>query len=167
MCGIAGILSLGARLDEKDRCDVRRMTQILRHRGPDAIGFCDGEKYLLGNTRLKIIDLSERADLPMADSSGKILIAYNGEVTNFIELRRDYRLDDKYRFRPSSDTEVLLALYRELGIGFIDRLSGIFAFTLVDEEKGKSWVVRDFFGTRPLFTMEKNRRFYFASEIKS
>jgi len=111
MCGIAGIVSLGASLGEADVANTRRMTEILRHRGPDATGYHTDERCTLGNTRLKILDLSDQANLPMTSADGSIVIAYNGEVTNFRELIEEFDLDRKYRFRTSSDTEVLIHLY--------------------------------------------------------
>jgi len=167
MCGIAGIVSLGSRLDDADVAHTRRMTEILRHRGPDATGYHVHDRCALGNTRLKILDLSNQANLPMASADGAIQIAYNGEVTNFRELVEEFELEKKYAFRTSSDTEVLVHLYEELGIEFVNHLSGMFAFALLDQRTEKVYIVRDFFGIRPLFFMVKNERLHFASEIKS
>ena len=167
MCGIAGIISLGSPLGEGDIVDTQRMTEILRHRGPDATGYHRHERCLLGNTRLKILDLSDEANLPMSSADGNLVIAYNGEVTNFRDLIEEFDLSRKYPFRTSSDTEVLIHLYEELGIDFVNRLSGMFAFALFDQRKARVYIVRDFFGIRPLFYMVKGNRLYFASEIKS
>ena len=87
MCGIAGILSLGPSITEEDRAQTRGMTDVLRHRGPDSRGFFSDEKCAFGNTRLNIIDLSGNADLPMSNEDRTVWICYNGEVTNFRELR--------------------------------------------------------------------------------
>ncbi len=167
MCGIAGILSLGEPLRESDLETGRKMTSILRHRGPDSTGFLHDDRCFLGNTRLSIIDLSEKASLPMKSASGDVWLAYNGEITNFRELREEYRLDEKYTFTTTSDTEVLLHLYEEFGIELLPLLSGMFAFTLYDRRTGKAYIVRDFYGTRPLFWMTLGDRLYFSSEIKS
>lgn len=167
MCGIAGIISLGQRLSETDLEQGQRMTSILHHRGPDSRGFLSDERCFFGNTRLSVIDLSAQADLPMSSESGDIWLAYNGEITNFRELRDRFRLEQKYTFRTSSDTEVLLHLYQELGIECMDHLSGMFAFALYDRGRKRVYIVRDFFGTRPLFWTRIDDRFYFASEIKS
>ena len=167
MCGIAGIISLGQHLSESDLQQGERMTLILHHRGPDSRGFLSDERCFLGNTRLSVIDLSTKADLPMSSETGDIWLAYNGEITNFRELRDEFRLDDKYTFRTSSDTEVLLHLYQELGIQCMDHLSGMFAFALYDRRRSRVYLVRDFYGTRPLFWTRIDDRIYFSSEIKS
>jgi asparagine synthase (glutamine-hydrolysing) len=167
MCGIAGMISLGKHLSDDDIEQGQRMTSILHHRGPDSKGFLSDERCFLGNTRLSVIDLSAQADLPMSSPSGEIWLAYNGEITNFRELREEFRLDEKYTFRTSSDTEVLLHLYEELGIKCMDHLSGMFAFALYDRRRRRVFIVRDFFGTRPLFWTRVNDRLYFSSEIKS
>ncbi len=167
MCGIAGIVCLNSKLTNADIETGRRMISILHHRGPDDQGFLHDENCFLGNTRLSIIDLSPQANLPMRNESGSVWLAYNGEITNFRELRKQFKLDDKYTFRTTSDTEVLLHLYEEMGMDCLDSLSGMFAFTLYDRSRKKVFIVRDFYGTRPLFWTVMNDRLYFASEIKS
>lgn len=167
MCGIAGVVGLGTELDEGDAADVERMTTLLVHRGPDGTGYAHAPRWRVGNTRLAILDLSRAADLPMQSEDGNVVIAYNGEVTNFRELRARFRLDERYRFRTESDTEVLLHLYEELGIDFVEHLSGMFAFFLVDRCKQRAWLVRDFYGIRPLFFLRMRGRLYFASELKA
>jgi len=169
MCGIAGAFALGrqSRIGDADLRQVGEMTERLRHRGPDQQGIHREDRCALGNSRLKIIDLSDQADLPMSNEDGSVWLAYNGEVTNFRELRRRYRLDDGHVFRSTSDTEVLIHLYEELGIEFLQQLSGMFALCLLDRNRGRAWVVRDFYGLRPLFYMAKPDRLYFASEIKA
>ena len=107
MCGIAGIICLNSKLTDTDVESGRRMTSILHHRGPDNRGYFNDENCFLGNTRLSIIDLSPQANLPMSNESGSVWLAYNGEITNFRELRKQFKLDDKYSFRTTSDTEVL------------------------------------------------------------
>ena len=167
MCGIAGVLSLDAPIGEKDVREAREMTDLLRHRGPDDRGMYDDELCALGNTRLKIIDLSDNARLPMCNEDRTVWITYNGEVTNFRELKERFRLEEKHAFRSTSDTEVLVHLYEEIGIDFLKHLTGMFAFCLYDKRRKKAYVVRDFYGIRPLFYMVAGDRFYFASEIKS
>lgn len=143
------------------------MAAVLRHRGPDSQGYFDDTRCVLANTRLQVIDLSPAADLPMASADGQVWIAYNGETTNFRELIDTFGLARKYRFRSTSDTEVLLHLYEELGIDFVRHLSGMYAFTLYDARVQKAWIVRDQFGIRPLFVSRGPDRLYFASEIKA
>jgi len=167
MCGIAGIVSLGRPLAEEDVRTGRRMTEMLRHRGPDDSGeLFDGRCYL-GNTRLSIIDLSDNAHLPMRNDSDSVWLAYNGEITNFRLLEDRFGLRRRHRFHSGSDTETLLHMYEEMGADCLQHLSGMFAFTLYDRVRGKVLIVRDFFGTRPLFWMVRSDRLYFASELKS
>src|SRR4051812_15123126 len=113
MCGIAGTLSLGAPLGPAEREAVLAMTRRLRHRGPDRQAVEGDERCVLGAARLRITDLSERADLPFVSSDGSVRLTYNGAITNFRELRARFRLDDKFRFKSGSDAEVLLHLYEE------------------------------------------------------
>ena len=167
MCGISGIAGLGATLNNGDFSDVGKMSSALHHRGPDSRGLLPDPYCVLGNTRLNIIDPSPRADLPMRSEDGAVRLSYNGEVTNFRELRDAFRLDQKYRFLSHSDSEVVLRLYQELGIGFLRHLSGMFAFCLYDKKKAKAYLVRDFYGLRPVFYAQKNNRLYFASELNA
>ena len=167
MCGISGIAALKHHLLDKDMAQARAMTDCLRHRGPNSKGFFNDNRCALGNTRLSIMDLSCAADLPASTEDGSIVLAYNGEITNFRELASAFSLDKKYHLRNTSDTEVLLRLYQELGMSCLKHLSGMFAFFIYDRNLHKAWLVRDFYGTRPVFYMQKKERLYFSSEIKS
>ena len=167
MCGISGIISLSHPLCDEDRGVVENMASMLFHRGPSHTGFYQNSKVLLGNTRLSILDRRERSHLPVSDQDGDIVLCYNGEVSNYIELKSRYRLDQKYRFKGESDSEVLVYLYKELGIEFLSKLSGMFSFCLYDKKKQKVWLVRDFFGINPHFYAVHNQRVYFASELKA
>jgi len=167
MCGIAGVFSCGAELGDADKSDAEKMLATLIHRGPDSRALRAGQGFVLGNTRLKITDPSENAALPMANEDGSVILAYNGAVTNFIDLKQELRLAEKHRFKSSSDAEVLVHLYEEEGIRFLRRLSGMFAFCLYDARRQKAYLARDFFGLRPVFYMPKNGKLYFASTIKA
>lgn len=167
MCGIAGIIYQGSDLGPDDTAEAERMTRALTHRGPDGWSLHRDPRCILGNTRLKITDISDEAKLPLSNDRGDVWISYNGAVTNFKELRRRFGLERSHRFRTDSDAEVLLHLYDDLGIDFINHLSGMFAFCLYDSARRRAYLVRDFFGQRPLFYMESRGKFYFASEIKS
>lgn len=167
MCGIAGILSLDPPLDGADADVAARMLALLRHRGPDSEAVVRRGRAVLANSRLEIIDLSASAALPMCNEDGSVWLAYNGEVTNFRQLAEEFQLERRHRFKSRSDAEVLLHLYEEQGIGFLRHLSGYFAFALVDERIGKAFLVRDFFGVRPLFYTVRDRRLFFGSEIKA
>ncbi len=167
MCGIAGTISLGSTLTENDFGEVKKMTEMLRHRGPSHTGYYKSAACVLGNARLAITDTDNRSNLPMTSTDGQIVISYNGFVSNFAELKNRYKLSDKYFFRGHSDTEVLLNLYNEIGIDFVKELNGMFAIFIFDRGKNKAWLVRDFFGIKPVFYFESNERYYFASELKS
>lgn len=164
MCGIAGYL--GRRPPGEDR--ARRCLERMRHRGPDSSGsyrhqFADGRHVLLLHSRLSIIDLDPRAGQPFR--RGNRVIAYNGEIYNFVELRRQLEREGEV-FASTSDTEVLLAGLTRHGAGFIDRLEGMWAWAAYDEAGGVLELCRDRFGEKPLFVMETPDGLYFGSEIK-
>lgn len=165
MCGIAGALALDSRLGEGDAAVVRAMTATLRHRGPSAQRVFWDEDCSLGNARLSVMDLSDNAALPMPSGDGSAWLAFNGTVTD--ALRHRPALARRAPFRSTSDTEVLLRLYEERGLGFLSGLSGMFAFCLYDRRLRKAFLVRDPHGMRPLFFARKRGRLYFASEIKA
>ena len=163
MCGIVGALGLGRTVPDSARPIVASMLDALRHRGPDQAGLHAEERAILGNTRLRIIDLSPLADLPMASEDRKTWLAYNGMVTNFRELKSRFRLKE----RCASDSEVVLRLYERMGPALTNELSGMFAFCIYDHIRQKAFLVRDFYGLRPLFYAEQDGVLYFASEIKA
>lgn len=163
MCGICGVLRTdgGARDPEL----IRRMTTTLRHRGPDEIGFYEDPHVSLGHARLSIIDLAG-GHQPMQDASGSLWITFNGEIFNYLELR-DELIQKGHRFRTRSDTEVILALYRQEGEACVRRLNGQWAFAIWDVENRKLFASRDRVGVRPFFYTQVGHRFLFASEIKA
>ena len=167
MCGISGIISLKRELNDNDYSTVKRMSDSISHRGPDQQKIQKFSKIVLANNRLKIMDLDDRSALPMSSEDGSIWICYNGEISNFRELNDKYNLSSKYNFKGTSDTEVMIYLYKELGISFLNELSGMFGFCLVDLKKKKTWIVRDFFGIIPVFYRIKEDKIYFGSEIKA
>jgi asparagine synthase (glutamine-hydrolysing) len=137
MCGISGLISLKKDLLDNDYLTVKRMSDSISHRGPDQQKIKKFEKIILANNRLKIMDLDDRSSLPMSSDDESIWICYNGEISNFRELNDKYNLSNKYNFKGTSDTEVMIYLYKELGISFINELSGMFGFCLVDFKKKK------------------------------
>ena len=169
MCGISGIISLDSSPLSREREGkvVGQMAGMLRHRGPTHTGFYGDDRIHLGNARLSILDRREHSNLPMSDEEGSVVLCYNGEVSNYIELKRKYKLDSKYSFKGSSDSEVLIYLYKELGIEFVNELTGMFSFCLYDKTVGKAWLVRDFFGITPHFYAVCDHKVYFASELKA
>src|SRR5262245_60054716 len=127
MCGIAGSVNW----DGAEVATLVAMTEAIRHRGPDAAGLWSEGPVALGHRRLSIIDLSSRADQPMADSSGRYHIVFNGEIYNYRELRRQLEKDGM-TFRTESDTEVLLTAFIRWGVDALERLNGMFAFGIWD-----------------------------------
>lgn len=163
MCGIAGIAGKAA-----SAAAVAQMLEVQRHRGPDAYGVFNSPTgtAVLGHCRLSIIDLSDSGRQPMCDSSGRYWIVFNGEIYNYLELRRE--LDARYAFRTQTDTEVLLAAYTVWGPDCLDRLIGMFAFAIWDEAERALFAVRDRFGVKPLYYhCLQDGSICFASEIKA
>jgi asparagine synthase (glutamine-hydrolysing) len=163
MCGIAGYW--GANLAAAEGAELlRRMCGAVAHRGPDGEGIHVGAGLGLGHRRLSVIDLSPGGAQPMANADGTVRITYNGEIFNYVELRR--MLQGRGRtFRSTSDTEVLLHLYEEFGTGFPSLLNGDFAFAIADERRQRLFLARDRVGVRPLFYAWHGGAFYFASEV--
>ena len=164
MCGICGVLSLAGPLDLPEAAPGR-MIGVLRHRGPDAFGAWRDDTLFLGHSRLSIIDLAE-GHQPMADAGGRCHLTYNGEVFNYLELRRE--LEARGRpFRTHSDTEVILNAWLEWGPACLERFNGQFAFALWDRQERTLFLARDRFGICPLFVAEHEGRLLFASEVKA
>ena len=164
MCGIVGILNLdGAPVSPEV---LQRMTDALRHRGPDGEGqFVDGALGL-GHRRLAIIDLSPAADQPMESGDGRFALTYNGEVYNFRTLRRELEGHGR-RFRSHSDTEVVLEAMAQEGADAVSRFNGMFAFALWDRQERELLLARDRCGVKPLYWAQAGNAFVFASEIKA
>lgn len=161
MCGIAGVLSFKKSPDLTGT--VRRMTNAMSHRGPDANGLYTDEHIGLGHRRLSIIDLSEAANQPLADHSGRYRIVFNGEIYNYLEIK--HRLPD-YPFITNGDTEVLVAAYEKWGPDCLTLLKGMFAFALWDLQEKKLFIARDRLGVKPLYYIFNDRFFAFASELR-
>jgi asparagine synthase (glutamine-hydrolysing) len=144
MCGITGMVGLA------DRELLATMTATLRHRGPDADGFQLGDGWGFGHRRLSIIDLSSGGAQPKASADGSCWVTYNGEIYNFRELRAQLQARG-HVFTSRSDTEVLLAAYREWGDACVDHLLGMFAFGIWDEKRRRLLLARDRVGVKPLY----------------
>lgn len=160
MCGICGISGAGVQ-----RQIVERMNNAIAHRGPDGQGIYEDEGICLGHCRLSIIDLLT-GNQPMANEDGSIQVVFNGEIYNFMDLRRD--LEDRgHRFATRSDTEVLIHGYEEYGLSFLEKLDGIFAYAIWDNKRRRLLLVRDYFGVKPLHYHFDGKTLRFASEIKA
>ena len=163
MCGIAGYLDMEAGEAER-RAVLERMAAAIVHRGPDGSGVLVDGPCGLAHTRLSIVDLSTGAQ-PMTDSGETLAISFNGEIFNYRELRDDL-IARGYVFRTTSDTEVILNLYRAMGPDCVTRLNGDFAFALWDRTERRLMLARDRIGVRPLFYARRGPLLAFASEMK-
>ena len=166
MCGIIGYFDYSGRMEMLDIGNLDKMTDALRHRGPDGRGTYQAPGIGLGHRRLAIIDVSDAANQPMADNGGKVWIVFNGEIYNFRDLRNELQALG-YRFRTTSDTEVLLNAYLEWDFDCVSRLNGIFAFAIWDARYNKLWLARDPLGVKPLFFSDYKGKIIFASEVGS
>ena len=160
MCGIAGILGKNAKSNVIDD-----MLMVQHHRGPDYKGKWLEEGVALGHNRLSIIDLSNNANQPFSDKTKRYTVVFNGEIYNYIELRK--KLKSSYEFQTSSDTEVLLAAFIFWGKDCLKHLNGMFSFAIYDTKSKSLFAARDRFGVKPFFYHKSNNSFYFSSEIKA
>jgi asparagine synthase (glutamine-hydrolysing) len=166
MCGIAGILSFKEPVTSEA---LKTMTDAIAHRGPVGEGHWKNTagEIGFGHRRLAIIDLSEKGKQPMHYGNGRYTITFNGEIYNYIEIKKE--LETKgYQFTSQSDTEVLLALYDNKGVSCLNDLDGMFAFALWDEKEKTLFCARDRFGEKPFYYHhDPAKGFYFASEMKA
>lgn len=164
MCGIAGIFNIKIQSREL-RNKALRMARKIRHRGPDWSGMYCGGSAILAHERLSIVD-PQSGGQPLYSSDRKQVLAVNGEIYNHRDIRAQYA--GRYEFRTGSDCEVILALYRDKGIHFLEELNGIFAFALYDEEKDEYLIARDPIGVIPLYIgKDAEGHVYFGSELKA
>ena len=164
MCGIVSIFNIKQQTHEL-REKALRMSQKIRHRGPDWSGIYCGGSAILAHERLSIVD-PESGGQPLFSPDRKQVLAVNGEIYNHQEIRRRYA--GRYDFQTGSDCEVILALYRDKGIGFLEDISGIFAFALYDEERDEFLIARDPIGVIPLYIgYDGDGTVYVASELKA
>lgn len=162
MCGLSGEL----RLDDNpaDVAAVERMTRALAPRGPDGSGIVARGPIALGHRRLKIIDLSERAQQPMVDATLGLTVVFNGCIYNYPELRAELEAKG-YRFASSGDTEVILKAWHAWGEACVERFLGMFAFVIYERDSGRTVIARDRLGIKPLYISESPSRLRFASTL--
>ena len=164
MCGIAAIFNIKEQTSSL-RDKALKMAKKIRHRGPDWSGIYCGGSAILAHERLSIVD-PESGGQPLYSPDKKQVLAVNGEIYNHRDIRKQF--EGKYEFQTGSDCEVILALYREKGINFLEDLNGIFAFALYDEEKDDFLIARDPIGVIPLFIgYDSDGKVYCASELKA
>ena len=164
MCGIAAIFNIKEQTSSL-RDKALKMAKKIRHRGPDWSGIYCGGSAILAHERLSIVD-PESGGQPLYSPDKKQVLAVNGEIYNHRDIRKQF--EGKYEFQTGSDCEVILALYREKGINFLEDLNGIFAFALYDEEKDDFLIARDPIGVIPLYIgYDSDGKVYCASELKA
>ena len=161
MCGIAGLITKNKEKDEI----IRKMSERIKHRGPDGEGYFIDENVALAHRRLSIIDLS-LGNQPMFNEDESIVVVFNGEIYNYLDLKKDL-IDKGHIFKTNSDTEVLVHGYEEWKTDLPKYLRGMFAFAIYDKNNKEMFLARDNFGIKPLYYANMNDTFMFASEIKA
>jgi len=167
LCGIAGVFGYKNSLGIEEREILAKISNSMATRGPDGSGMwleSQGKVGLL-HRRLSIIDVTENSNQPLWSACGKYIIVFNGEIYNYKSLRYLDALCD-YKFKTESDTEVILALYANMGVEGFSMLRGMFAFAIWDCERRKLIIARDQFGIKPLYFANVSGRFWFASQVK-
>lgn len=165
MCGIAGYIDKTGKYRPEKKL-VKKMTDAMIHRGPDAEGQWIDEYIALGHRRLSIIDLEAKSNQPLVSHDGKYVITFNGEIYNYIELKREL-VGKGAVFRTDSDTEVVIEAYRAYGEECFNQFNGMWSLALYDMEEQKVILSRDRFGIKPAYTVDNEDVFVFASEIKA
>ncbi|MBE7636400.1 asparagine synthase (glutamine-hydrolyzing) [Sneathiella sp. P13V-1] len=160
MCGIAGFLNY-----DEHRSLAEKSNLIQSHRGPDSNGVWSSDNLSFAHQRLSIIDLDPRSDQPFIKDG--LVIVYNGEVYNYAEKRKFLQDSCGVEFTTTSDTEVILELYRFYGEKCLDHLIGMFAFAIYNPATGNTFIARDHFGIKPLFYVQQGKKFAFSSELKT
>ena len=161
MCGFVGYIN-----KEKDKKDnIKKMADLIAHRGPDSEGYYTDENIALGFRRLSIIDLNNGSQPIYNEDKSKVII-FNGEIYNFEPLREDL-IKKGHTFTTKTDTEVILHGYEEYGEEILDKLRGMFAFVIYDKNTKELFAARDFYGIKPFYYAKMGNTFIFGSEIKS
>ncbi|MCX6266794.1 MAG: asparagine synthase (glutamine-hydrolyzing) [Bacteroidetes bacterium] len=164
MCGIAGVFNLNG--EPVVFSLIKRMTDVIAHRGPDGEGHFVNNNIALGHRRLSILDLSDRGAQPMTSGDGNWVISFNGCIYNYMELKQELRKKG-HAFESSTDTEVIVEGLSAYGLDFIPRLNGMFAFAAWNKKEQTLYLCRDRFGVKPLYYWFNGKRMVFASEIKA
>ena len=164
MCGISGVVNqISHSISHSETHKLNTSLNLLKSRGPDAQASCQGDHWIIGHTRLSIIDLSGGTQ-PMQDTASGVTLSYNGEIYNYKSLREELK-SKGHVFKTDSDTEVLLRSYLQWGTECASKIFGCFAFAVLDPIKNKLILVRDRLGVKPVYYLEKNKTVYFASSV--
>ncbi|NQY68137.1 MAG: asparagine synthase (glutamine-hydrolyzing) [Flavobacteriales bacterium] len=161
MCGIVGFIGRG------DLDTISNMARSIEYRGPDNVGTYYNEGVGLGQVRLSIIDIESRSNQPFFSDDKRYSIVFNGEIYNYLEVKEALLKTNKYTFRTTSDTEVLLYSFIEYGVDCLKKIDGMFAFTVFDFKSKELFMARDRMGKKPLYYSYQNNTFVFASEPKA
>jgi asparagine synthase (glutamine-hydrolysing) len=165
MCGIAGFVDFSGHAQDAARARIERMTNIIAHRGPDGAGFFVDGHAALGHRRLAIIDVAA-GQQPIGVADGQVQIVFNGEIYNYLELRRELEARG-HSFRTHSDTEIIVVGYLEWGDAIAEKLNGMFAFAIWDARQRRLVLGRDRVGKKPLYYFRQGSFIAFASELKA
>ena len=167
MCGFAAIFQSKKKNRNKNQNIIKKMCDSINHRGPDDEGYLENKIGYLGHKRLKIVDL-KRGQQPIQTTDGRYNLIFNGEIYNYLDLKKKYLNKLKINFYSKSDTEVLLHLLSNYGTSILEKINGIFSFIFIDNYEKKWIAARDQFGCKPLyFTEINNNEIALSSEIKS
>ena len=158
MCGIVGIFQKNV----NNYLNISNAINVINHRGPDSKGIWRDEFISLGSVRLKVVDLNENSDQPLVSKNKKYVLTYNGEVYNYLKLKKKFNIKTK----TNSDTELILELFSKLGPKTFSLLEGMFAISIYDTIAKKLYLARDIFGVKPIYYFSKKKKFLFCSEIK-
>lgn len=165
MCGFVGIVNLNKIQDYKNDTVIRKMNQLIEHRGPDSEGYFINEQIQLGFRRLSILDIEKGAQ-PMTTNDGRFTISFNGEIYNE-DILREELLKDGFVFNTTTDTEVILGMYEKYKDETANKLRGMFSFIIWDNVEKTVYGARDHFGIKPFFFHQDKDTYYFASENKA
>ncbi|HLA71761.1 MAG TPA: hypothetical protein VK624_09655, partial [Steroidobacteraceae bacterium] len=165
MCGIAGFVDFAGHDTEAARSRIERMTNIIAHRGPDGAGYFVDGHAALGHRRLAIIDVAA-GQQPISAADDQVQLIYNGEIYNYLDLRRELEARG-HRFKTNSDTEVILLGFLEWGEACVEKLNGMFAFAIWDARTRRLFLGRDRVGKKPLYYYRKGSFIAFGSELKT
>jgi len=166
MCGFVGFASKVAAHEKQEI--IKKMTEVIHHRGPDSDGIFTDDQVALGFRRLSIIDLSEEGSQPVYNETNDIVLVFNGEIYNYQEIKKTL-VEKGHIFRSHTDSEVIIHGYEEYGVDILSHLRGMFAFSIWDPKQDQLFIARDFFGIKPLYYTSNTHdgSFLFGSEIKS
>ena len=163
MCGINGVFN--HQLYQDVEIKVKSMNDLTLHRGPDFSAIYKDDKVCLGHNRLSIIDLDDKSNQPFISNDKNVILSYNGEIYNFLELKEE--LSKNYKFKTKSDTELVVAAYQTWGIQMLEKFNGMFSFALWDKVNQEFYLCRDRLGIKPLYYLEENESIIFSSSLKA